>query len=123
MLLVTAMTLVLSCWIMIPMIPLPHPLQVVTAPLLFLALFVEMISIRLVLVFPMLCIKPSSNQNAFGCSDNADVMFLSCTNNSLQQRVSSSDSSSLIGLHQNPQRNARTKVNSYKVVDDASDAW
>jgi hypothetical protein len=37
--------------------------------------------------------QPSSNQNAFGRSNNTDVMLLSCTNNSLQQRISSSDSS------------------------------
>jgi hypothetical protein len=37
------------------------------------------------------------NRDAFGRSDDADVMFLSRTNNSLQQHVSSSDSSSLIG--------------------------
>jgi hypothetical protein len=42
--------------------------------------------------------KPSSNRNAFGRSDDTDVMLLSRTNNSLQQRISSSDSSSLKGL-------------------------
>jgi hypothetical protein len=43
--------------------------------------------------------QPSSNRNAFGRSNYTDVMLLSHTNNSLQQRISSSDSSSLIGLH------------------------
>jgi hypothetical protein len=33
-------------------------------------------------------------------------MLLSRTNNSLQQHISSSDSSSLIGLHHNPECNA-----------------
>jgi hypothetical protein len=42
-------------------------------------------------------------------------MLLSRTNNSLQQRISSSDSSSLIGLRCNPECNARAKANSYKV--------
>jgi hypothetical protein len=42
-------------------------------------------------------------------------MLLSRTNNSLQQRISSSDSSSLIGLRCNPECNARVKANSYKV--------
>jgi hypothetical protein len=36
--------------------------------------------------------QPSSNQNAFGHSNDTDVMLLSRTNNSLQQRISSSDS-------------------------------
>ena len=27
-------------------------------------------------------VQPSSNRNAFGCRDDADVMLLSCTNNS-----------------------------------------
>jgi hypothetical protein len=48
-------------------------------------------------------------------------MLLSCTNNSLQQHISSSDSSSLIGPHQNPDRNAPVKAYSYKVGDDSSD--
>jgi hypothetical protein len=65
--------------------------------------------------------QPSSNQNAFGCSDDTDVMLLSCTNNSLQQHISSSDSSLLIGLHRNPERNACAKANSYKVGDDSSE--
>jgi hypothetical protein len=59
--------------------------------------------------------QPSSNRNAFGHSKYTDVMLLSCTNNSLQQRISSSDSSSLIGLHCNPECNACVKANSYKV--------
>jgi hypothetical protein len=46
-------------------------------------------------------------------------MLLSRTNNSLQQRISSSDSSSLIGLHRNLECNARTKANSYKVGNDS----
>jgi hypothetical protein len=46
-------------------------------------------------------------------------MLLSCTNNSLQQCISSSDSSSLIGLHRNPECNACTKANSYKVGNDS----
>jgi hypothetical protein len=54
--------------------------------------------------------QPSSNQNAFGHSDDTDVMLLSCTNNSLQQHISSSDSSSLIGLHHNPECNAIAKL-------------
>jgi hypothetical protein len=65
--------------------------------------------------------QPSSNRNAFGCSNDTDVMLLSRTNNSLQQRISSSDSSSLIGLHRNPECNARVKDNSYKVGDDSSE--
>jgi hypothetical protein len=32
--------------------------------------------------------QPSSNRNAFGHSDDTDVMLLSHTNNSLQQRIS-----------------------------------
>jgi hypothetical protein len=62
--------------------------------------------------------QPSSNQNAFGRSDDTDVMLLSRTNNSLQQRISSSDSSSLIGLHCNLEHNACMKANSYKVGND-----
>jgi hypothetical protein len=46
-------------------------------------------------------------------------MLLSCTNNSLQQRIFSSDSSSLIGLHHNPECNACAKANSYKVGNDS----
>jgi hypothetical protein len=65
--------------------------------------------------------QTSSNWNAFGCSDDTDVMLLSCTNNSLQQRISSSDSSSLIGLCCNPECNARAKANSYKVGNDSSE--
>jgi hypothetical protein len=63
--------------------------------------------------------QPSSNRNAFGCSDDTDVMLLSHTNNSLQQRISSSDSSSLIGLHCNLECNVCTKANSYKVGNDS----
>jgi hypothetical protein len=48
-------------------------------------------------------------------------MLLSCTNNSLQQRISSSDSSSLIGPHQNLDHNAHAKAHSYEVGDDSSD--
>jgi hypothetical protein len=59
--------------------------------------------------------QPSSNLNAFGHSNNTDVMLLSRTNNSLQQRISSSDSSSLIGLHHNLECNACAKAHSYKV--------
>jgi hypothetical protein len=65
--------------------------------------------------------QPSSNRNAFGRSDETDVMLLSCTNNSLQQHISSSDSSSLIGLHHNPECNTRAKANSYKVGNDSSE--
>jgi hypothetical protein len=65
--------------------------------------------------------QPSSNRNAFGRSDDTDVMLLSCTNNSLQQRISSSDSSSLIGLRRNPEHNACVKANSYKVGNDSSE--
>jgi hypothetical protein len=65
--------------------------------------------------------QPFSNRNAFGCSDDTDVMLLSRTNNSLQQRISSSDSSSLIGLCCNPEHNACTKANSYKVGKDSSE--
>jgi hypothetical protein len=65
--------------------------------------------------------QPSSNRNAFGHSDDTDVMLLSRTNNSLQQHISSSDSSLLIGLRRNPERNARAKANSYKVGDDSSE--
>ncbi len=46
-------------------------------------------------------------------------MLLSHTNNSLQQCISSSDSSSLIGLHCNPEHNACMKANSYKVGNDS----
>jgi hypothetical protein len=59
--------------------------------------------------------QPSSNRNAFGHSNYTDVMLLSRTNTSLQQRISSSDSSSLIGLCRNPECNACAKANSYKV--------
>jgi hypothetical protein len=65
--------------------------------------------------------QPSSNRNAFGCSNDTDVMLLSRTNNSLQQRISSSDSSLLIGLRCNPECNAHAKDNSYKVGDDSSE--
>jgi hypothetical protein len=65
--------------------------------------------------------QPSSNRNAFGRSDDTDVMLLSRTNNSLQQRISSSDSSSLIGLRCNPEHNVCTKANSYKVGNDSSE--
>ena len=65
--------------------------------------------------------QPSSNRNAFSRSDDTDVMLLSCTNNSLQQCISSSDSSSLIGLCCNPERNAHAKANSYKVGNDSSE--
>jgi hypothetical protein len=65
--------------------------------------------------------QPSSNRNAFGHSDDTDVMLLSCTNNSLQQHISSSDSSSLIGLHHNLECNACMKANSYKVGNDSSE--
>jgi hypothetical protein len=50
-------------------------------------------------------------------------MLLSCTNNSLQQHISSSDSSSLIGLHHNLECNPRAKANSYKVGNDSSEVW
>jgi hypothetical protein len=59
--------------------------------------------------------QPSSNRNAFGHSDDTDVMLLSHTNNSLQHRISSSDSYSLIGLRHNPECNACMKANIYKV--------
>jgi hypothetical protein len=65
--------------------------------------------------------QPSSNRNPFGRSDDTDVMLLSRTNNSLQQCISSSDSSLLIGLCHNPEHNARAKANSYKVGDDSSE--
>jgi hypothetical protein len=65
--------------------------------------------------------QPSSNRNAFGRSNDTDVMLLSHTNNSLQQRISSSDSSSRIGLRRNLERNAHTKANSYKVGNDSSE--
>jgi hypothetical protein len=48
-------------------------------------------------------------------------MLLSCANNSLQQCISSSDSSSLIGLRCNPECNARANDNSYKVGNDSSE--
>jgi hypothetical protein len=54
-------------------------------------------------------VQPSSNRNAFGSSDP------------LQQHFSSSDLSSLIGLHHDPERNARTKAISYEIGDDSSD--
>jgi hypothetical protein len=65
--------------------------------------------------------QPSSNRKAFGRSNYTDVMLLSCTNNSLQQHISSSDSSSLIGFHHNPGCNACAKANSYKVGNDSSE--
>jgi hypothetical protein len=65
--------------------------------------------------------QPSSNQNAVGHSNYTDVMLLSCTNNSLQQHIFSSDSSSLIGLHHNPECHACVKANSYKVGNDLSE--
>ena len=64
--------------------------------------------------------QPSSNRNAFGHSDDTDVMLLSRTNNSLQQCISSSDSSSLIGLRHNPECNACMKANIYKVGNHSS---
>jgi hypothetical protein len=64
--------------------------------------------------------QPSSNQNAFGHSDDTDVMLLSRTNNSLQQCISSSDSSSLMGLCHNPECNACMKANIYKVGNHSS---
>jgi hypothetical protein len=66
-------------------------------------------------------VQPSSNQNTFSCRDDADVMLLSRTNSSLQQRISSSDSSSLIGPHQNLDHIAHVEAHSYKVGDDSSD--
>ena len=54
-------------------------------------------------------VPPIFNRNAFGSSDP------------LQQRISSSDSSSLIGLRRNPERNARPKGNSYEIGDDSSE--
>jgi hypothetical protein len=39
----------------------------------------------------------------------------------LQQHISSSDSSSLIGLCRNLERNAHAKANSYKIGDDSSE--
>jgi hypothetical protein len=39
----------------------------------------------------------------------------------LQQRISSSDSSSLIGLRRNLECNAHAKANSYKIGDDSSE--
>jgi hypothetical protein len=64
--------------------------------------------------------QPSSNWNAFCHSDETDVMLLSHTNNSLQQRISSSDSSSLIGLHHNREHYANMKADSYKVFGNDS---
>jgi hypothetical protein len=63
--------------------------------------------------------QPSSNRNAFGRSDDTDVM-LSRTNNCLQQHIFSSDSSSLIGLDCNLEY-TRAKANSYKVSNDSSE--
>jgi hypothetical protein len=65
--------------------------------------------------------QPGSNRNAFGRSNYTDVMLLSCTKNSLQQCISSSDSSSLIGLRCNLECNAHAKANSYKVGNDSSE--
>jgi hypothetical protein len=65
--------------------------------------------------------QPSSNRNVFSRSDDTDVMLLSRTDNSLQQRISSSDSSSLIGLRRNPECNVRAKANSYKIGNDSSE--
>jgi hypothetical protein len=66
-------------------------------------------------------VQPSSNPNIFSCRDDADIMLLSCTNNSLQQCISSSDSSSLIGPHRNLDCYADAKAHSYEVGDDSSD--
>jgi hypothetical protein len=66
-------------------------------------------------------VQPSSNQNAFSRRDNANVMLLSCTSNSLQQRISSSDSSSVLGPRRNPNHIAHAKAHSYEVGDDSSD--
>jgi hypothetical protein len=65
--------------------------------------------------------QPSSKRNAFGRSNDTDVMLLSRTNNSSQQHISSSKSSSLIGLRRNLEHNARVKANSYKVGNDSSE--
>jgi hypothetical protein len=65
--------------------------------------------------------QPSSNRNAFGRSNYSDVMLLSHTNNYLRHRISSSDSSSLIGLCHNPECNACAKANSYKAGNDSSE--
>jgi hypothetical protein len=101
-------------------LPYCHWLQVVTPPLLLVAPFMEMILIGPV-VIPILSNQVLTGWNAFCRSDDTDVMLLSRTNNSLQQRISSSDSSLLIGLRRNPERNARAKANSYKVGDDSSE--
>jgi hypothetical protein len=116
----TAMMMTMTMMTTFPKLPYHLWLQVVTPPLLLVAPFMEMI-----LIGPASCnsnpFQPSSNRNAFGCSDDTDVMLLSRTNNSLQQCISSSDSSSLIGLRRNPERNARAKANSYKVGNDSSE--
>jgi hypothetical protein len=54
-------------------------------------------------------VQLSSNRNAFGSSDP------------LQQRISSSDSSSLIGLRHNLECNTHAKANSYEIGDDSSE--
>jgi hypothetical protein len=54
-------------------------------------------------------VQPSSNRNAFGSSDP------------WQQRISSSDSSSLIGLRCNLEHSTHAKANSYKIGDDSSE--
>jgi hypothetical protein len=64
--------------------------------------------------------QASCTSNPFSHSDDTDVMLLSRTNNSLQQCISSSDSSSLIGLHHNPECNACMKANIYKVGNHSS---
>jgi hypothetical protein len=97
-------TMATMTWTMVPKIPFPHPLQVVT-PLLLLPILSNQVVTEMLLV---------------AARDDADVMLLSSTNNSLQQHISSSDSSSLIGPHQNPDCNAHAKAHSYKFGDDSS---
>jgi hypothetical protein len=80
---------------MIPMIPLPHPLQVVTHSSSSAPSTVGGNDLHLAIPTSN-PVQPSSNQNAFGSSDP------------LQQHISSSDSSSLIGL-------------SYEIGDDSSE--
>jgi hypothetical protein len=54
-------------------------------------------------------------------TNDADIMSLSFTNQSLQPDVSASDSSSFIDPHHNPECNTNSKVNRYNIAEDSSD--
>jgi hypothetical protein len=65
-------------------------------------------------------INDSNNCNAVSGSDD-DIMLLSFTNQSLQPKVSSSDTTSFIGSHCNLECNTHMKVKRYDVGEDSSD--